>query len=114
MGHAESSSDNLDDETWLIDAGHLIIEKKRALGPEALTPRERLIQCFWVADYSMRNAGDLATARDLDPRYREDALATARLLDLPIAASTFGLSDGELERRYFDLFAPLCGELRRR
>ena len=107
-------SNAVDDETWLIDAGHLIIEKKRALGLEALTPRERLIQCFWVADYSMRNAGDLATARDLDPRFREDALATAMLLDLPCAASTFRLSDGELERRYFDLFAPLCAELRRR
>lgn len=113
MGHA-SSSDDLDDETWLIDAGHLLIEKKRAMGPEALTPRERLVQCFWIADYSMRNAGDLATARDLDAQIREDALAAAMLLGLPIAASTFGLSDGELERRYFDLFASLCAELRGR
>ncbi len=114
MGHADSSSDDLDDETWLIDAGHLLIEKKRAMGSEALTPRERFIQCFWVADYSMRNAGDLATARDLDPRFREDALAAAMLLDLPIAVSTFALSDGELERRYFDIFGPLCAELRGR
>lgn len=114
MGHPDSSSDDLDNETWLIDAGHLLIEKKRAMGPEALTPRERLIQCFWVADYSMRNAGDLATARDLDARFREDALAAAMLLDLPIAAGTFALSDGELERRYFDFFGPLCAELRGR
>jgi hypothetical protein len=114
MGHADSSSDDLENETWLVDAGHLLIEKKRAKGPEALTPRERLIQCFWVADYSMRNAGDLATARDLDARFREDALAAAMLLDLPFAVSTFELSDGELERRYFDFFGPLCAELRGR
>ncbi len=29
-----------DNETWLIDAGHAIIEKKRAEGAAALAPRE--------------------------------------------------------------------------
>ncbi|WP_332770517.1 hypothetical protein [Phenylobacterium sp.] len=48
-----------DNETWLIDTGHDVIEKKAATGPASLNPRERLIYCLWVADYGMKNAGDL-------------------------------------------------------
>ncbi|QNA83764.1 hypothetical protein G4G27_07005 [Sphingomonas sp. So64.6b] len=114
MDRTESKPGEIDNQTWLIDDGHAIIEKKRAGGIDALTPRERLIHCFWIADYSMRNAGDLATARDLDPRYLSDARSVAALLDLPVTAAAFGLSEGELERRFFDLFDRLCDELRGR
>ena len=113
MDSGESGA-KIDNQTWLIDAGHDIIEKKRAQGREALTPRERLIHCFWIADYSMRNAGDLATARDLDFYYRTDGARAAAALDLPVAASLFALSEGELERRFFDLFDAVCAELRTR
>jgi hypothetical protein len=101
-----------DNETWLIDSGHAIIEKKAAVGVAALTPRERLIHCFWITDYSMRNAGDLAAARDLDPRYQTDAVAAATALGLSRTAAIFSLSEGELERRFFGLFDDLCAELR--
>ncbi|PKP92515.1 MAG: hypothetical protein CVT77_08635 [Alphaproteobacteria bacterium HGW-Alphaproteobacteria-16] len=101
-----------DNETWLIDSGHAIIARKAALGMAALTPRERLIHCLWIADYSMRNAGDLAAARDLDVRYLADGLGAARALGLPHAAALFSLSEGELERRFFDLFDGVCDELR--
>ena len=103
-----------DNETWLIDAGHTIIEKRRAEGVEALTPRERLIHAFWVADYSMRNAGDLASAHDLDPDYLRGGQSAAAALDLPAAIAMFSLSEGELERRYFDLFDQMCDALRGR
>lgn len=104
----------MDDQTWLIDHGHELIEKKRARGVESLSPRERLIHCWWIADYSMRNAGDLATARDLDPKYRDDGLAAATALGLAHSIAAFSLSEGELERRYFDLFETVCSELRGR
>ena len=39
MDSGESGA-KIDNQTWLIDAGHDIIEKKRAQGREALTPRE--------------------------------------------------------------------------
>lgn len=104
----------IDNQTWLIDLGHAIIEKKRAQGRDALTPRERLVHCFWIADYSMRNAGDLATARDLDPLYRADGAKAAAALDLPLSSAMFALSEGELERRFFDLFDGVCDELRGR
>jgi len=112
MDKLESTLRDADDQTWLIDLGHAIIEKKRTEGVDALSPRERLIRCLWVADYSMRNAGDLATARDLESQYRDDGLAAATLLGLRVAADMFALSEGELERRYFDLFDAVCGELR--
>lgn len=114
MGMALPHRVENDDETWLIDIGHAVIEKKRSAGVDALTPRERLIHCLWIADYSMRNAGDLATARDLDPRFLADARHAADVLGLPHAVEAFGLSEGELERRYFDLFGDLCAELRDR
>lgn len=101
-----------DNETWLIDSGHAIIEKKAAIGVAALTPRERLIHCFWMTDYSMRNAGDLTAARDLDPNYRTDAVSAATALGLARVAEMFSLSEGMSERRYFDLFDDLCAELR--
>ncbi|WP_034161456.1 hypothetical protein [Sphingomonas sp. ERG5] len=114
MDKGDSPPSALDNQTWLIDAGHDIIEKKRAHGVDALVPRDRLIHGFRVADYSMRNAGDLATARDLDPRYLADARAAAMVLGLPRAIAAFGLSEGELERRFFDLFDGICDELRGR
>lgn len=114
MGSGESHGARIDNQTWLIDVGHDIIEKKRGQGRDALTPRERLIHCFWIADYSMRNAGDLATARDLDPLYLADGAQAAAVLDMPLARALFGLSEGELERRFFDLFDDLCEELRAR
>lgn len=114
MSTGGSKGRAVDDQTWLIDVGHDIIERKRSQGVEALTPRERLIHCFWIADYSMRNAGDLAAAQDLDPLYLLDAAQAASALDLPLAGAMFGLSEGELERRYFDLFDGVCAELRGR
>ena len=114
MDSGESAGAKIDNQTWLIDVGHHIIEKKRGQGIDALTPRERLVHCFWIADYSMRNAGDLATACDLDPRYRMDGAQAAATLDLPLAGAMFALSEGELERRFFDLFDGVCEELRSR
>lgn len=114
MDKGDSQPSGIDNQTWLIDAGHDIIEKKRVGGVDALIPRDQLIHGFWVADYSMRNAGDLATARDLDPRYLVGAHAAATVLGLPRAMAAFGLSEGELERRFFDLFDGVCDELRGR
>ena len=58
-----------ENETWLIERGDEIIEKKAAQGYECLSKWERLVYCLWVCDYSIRNAGDLDTGTDIYPNY---------------------------------------------
>ena len=101
-----------DNETWLIEAGHDVIEKKAAAGPASLSPRERLIYCVWVADYGMRNAGDLETAADLYAPFQHEGKTLSADLSLPLAYAAFSLRRSDLQDRYFDLFDSICGELR--
>ncbi len=104
--------DRRDNETWLIDAAHAVLAKRVVQGDGALTLREQLIHRFWVADLSMRRTGDLASARDLAPRFLEDGRAAARAMELPQATAFFALSQGELERNFFDLFDSVVDGLR--
>jgi hypothetical protein len=55
----------MDNETWIVEEGDRISQKKARLGFDRLTDWERLVYSLWVADYGMRNAGDLSTARDV-------------------------------------------------
>ena len=100
-----------DNETWLIEAGDEVIVKKAEHGRDALTACERLLHCVWVADYSMRNAGDLRTATDLYSPFREEAQRLADELMLPRTRATFSLSPEELEGAYFGAFDDICEEL---
>ena len=54
-----------DNETWVVEAGDTVIQKKASCGIERLSPWERLVYCLWVADYGMRNAGDHMFGRRL-------------------------------------------------
>ncbi|MGE8135417.1 hypothetical protein ACQKO5_17585 [Novosphingobium subterraneum] len=100
-----------ENETWLIDTGDAIIQKKAAQGRDALTACERLIHCVWVADYSMRNAGDLIAASDLYPPFRQEAAQLAGELGLARTKAAFCSPAEELERMYFDAFNDVCAEL---
>ena len=101
-----------DNETWLLGAANGVIEKKTTLGYASLGPVECLTYCLWVADYGMRNAGDLVAASDLHSSFIADARAAAAELGLPHSMAAFSLSATELERRYFELFDDLCQEIR--
>lgn len=100
-----------DNETWLIDTGDDIIRKKAEQGRNAMTACERLVYCVWVADYSLRNAGDLLTAADLYAPFRSEAEHLAEDLSLPKIKAAFSLPVKELERAYFDAFEDICAEL---
>lgn len=100
-----------DNETWLIEIGDEVIVKKADQGEEALSAIERLIYCVWVADYSMRNAGDLLTAEDLYAPYREEGERRAEKMRLAKTRASFGLSSTKLEDSYFDAFEEICSEL---
>jgi hypothetical protein len=104
----------IDNETWLVEeAGHAVIEKKAEHGQGALSPVERLIYCLWVADYGMRNGGDLATAGDLYPAFQTEGRGLAEELSLPHLLAAFSLSKTDLEGSYFQVFDSVCEELRR-
>ena len=63
----------MDNETWILETGDRVIQKKARYGVNRLSPWESLVYCLWVADYGMRNAGDLDTACDLFASFQTDA-----------------------------------------
>jgi hypothetical protein len=101
-----------DNEDWIVEAGDTVIQKKASCGIECLSPWEMLVYCLWVADYGMRNAGDLDTAADVYPPFQLDAKRTAETLSLRLTHEAFSLSQGDLEREYFDRFESICDEIR--
>jgi hypothetical protein len=97
--------------TWVVEVGGDVIEKESREGQAALTPLERLIYCVWVADYGMRNAGDLVTASDLYSQFQEEAASLAIELGLPRTHAAFTQPAPDLERRYFDLLGGVVEEI---
>jgi hypothetical protein len=103
---------SIDNATWLVEAGSAVIDKKARDGPHSLTPWESLVYCLWVADYSMRNAGDLDAARDIRTDFQSEGARIAKFLELPITHASFSLPPSALESDYFARFDALCQEVR--
>ena len=101
-----------ENETWLIEAGDDVIHKKARDGASSLSAKERLIYCFWVADYGMRNAGDLQTAHDVYADFQTEAVRLARDLSLAETHAAFALREADLQREYFQRFEKICDEIR--
>ena len=99
-------------ESWLVDAGDEVIRLRSEEGAVTLSARDRLIYCLWVADYGMRNAGDLSQAHILHPRWQQEAVATARELSLRFTHWSFALPRWALQGLYFRLFEHICNEVR--
>ena len=102
----------MDNETSIIEEGDRIIQKKASQGFDCLTDWERLVYSLWVADYGMRNAGDLDTATNVYAEWRSVAIRAAEALALPAKRAAFSLAPNVLEEHYFDLFDSVCGEVR--
>jgi len=107
-GRVHTPSDN---QTWLIDAGDAVIQKKATTGPESLSSWEKLIYCLWVADYGMRNAGDLETARNLYRDFQQDAARLSKELHLEFTHETFALDADVPPQQYFERFDRICNEV---
>jgi hypothetical protein len=101
-----------ENETWIVEAGAAVIEKKSLVGADALSPLEQLIYCLWVADYGMRNAGDFVTARDLYSPFQHEAAALAEHLKLGFVQESFSLPTALLAQQYFDRFDRICEEIK--
>jgi hypothetical protein len=99
-------------ETWIVEMGDAVIEKRARTGNSGLSAWERLVYCLWATDYMMRNAGDLANAVDLYPQFQSDAQDLSRKLRLLTTYEAFCLSPAELERQYFQRFEAICNEIK--
>ena len=103
----------MDNETWIIETGDAVIQKIAHSGMVSLTSWEMLVYCLWVADYGMRNAGDLNTAADVYASFQTDARRIAEELSLQLTHKTFSLAKVDLEQGYFDRFESICDEIKR-
>lgn len=101
-----------ENENWIIDKGDEIIEEKAAKGIVCLSDWKRLVYCLWVADYSMRNAGDLKAAIELYANFKSEGLQFANKLRLDTTSGLFSSEDKEFKDNYFYLFDSICDEIR--
>ena len=101
-----------DNETWLIDRGDEIIEKKVGRGIDGLSVWERLVYCLWVADYGIRNAGDLDIAEDLHKGYRQEIVYFSEKLGFKQIAELFSINERLLVEKYSESFEGICSEVR--
>lgn len=108
MPHGTPSSN----ESWVVEAGGAVVEKRAKSGPATLSPRETILYWFWWADYLMRNAGDFANAVALEKDFQREIVSGAKELGLRHTEETFSLPRPELERQYFDRFDAVCDEIR--
>ncbi|GAB5401985.1 MAG: hypothetical protein Aurels2KO_02160 [Aureliella sp.] len=101
-----------DNEKWLLETSNSIIATCANGDDTNLAPADRLIYCLWIADYGMRNAGDLTAAADLAETFHTDGRFISAELGLPRTTELFLLDTKEFERGYFDVFDDVCNELR--
>lgn len=101
-----------DNETWVVETGGDIVDKRSEVGFDAMSPTECLIYWLWWADYMMRNAGDFANAEDLAYDFQQEIVRNAQRLDLPFTKETFSLLRADLQNQYFDRFDRVCEEVR--
>jgi hypothetical protein len=102
-----------ENDSWIVEAGGDAVEKKARDGDNSLSSVEKLIYCLWVADYGMRNAGDLDTAADVYAAFQEEAASLAKDLSLNFTHETFSLPKELLEQQYFERFEQVCEEIKK-
>lgn len=99
-------------ESWLVEAGGDVVEKRAKAGASALSARDSLLYWFWWGDYMMRNAGDFGNAVALEKDFQREIVSHARELGLSYTEETLSLPLSELEKQYFDRFEAVCDEIR--
>lgn len=111
LGVRRRRASAVDNETWIIEAGDRVIQKKARSGFDSLSDWERLVYSLWVADYGMRNAGDLDAAKDWFPEFQAVGLHMAERLDLHVTRKAFALVPQTFAERYIRLFESVCDEV---
>ena len=112
MTFGKSMNAHTGNQSWVVDRGGQVIQKKAQSGVTSLNDWERLVYCLWVADYGMRNAGDLETAKDIYADFQSIAQQAAKKLSLPLTHESFSMAQHTLEEKYFDRFDAICNEIK--
>jgi hypothetical protein len=103
-------------ETWLIDVGGGVIDKKSSQGGEALTSIETAIYDLWLIDYAVRNSGSFGPLEDMQSNAIDSLHAFSIANDLPTLASWLSQANDEAKfcETYHHHFAGACLELKQR
>lgn len=105
-------NNHFENETWLIDTGDIVVGKMSVVGDSNRSKVERLVYCLWIADYGMRNSGDLDTALDWYPDFQREAVDLAGELGLAFTQESFSLPLSTLQNQYFERFERICNEIK--
>ena len=104
-----------DYETWLLDIGDTIIQRKASQGYESLSRPEKAIYCFWVVDYAIRNSGTLGPMEELHPSSMKELSAFASSEECSnLGALVAELNMSGASEAYYSAFPKVCSELEAR
>ncbi|CAN0643918.1 hypothetical protein [Burkholderia cepacia] len=104
----------LDMETWLIDEGDRVIQKRSLEGFDSLTLIERVVYSMWVIDYAVRNSSTLEPMRELYPDAPHELEAFAASNNAANLLALLNLSSNEKRfcAEYQEPFDCACGDIR--
>ncbi|WP_241303394.1 hypothetical protein [Burkholderia stabilis] len=104
----------LDMETWLIDEGDRVIQKRSREGFNSLTLIERAVYSMWLVDYVVRNSGTLEPMRELYPDALHELGAFAAPNNAANLLALLNLSSNEKRfcAEYHERFDRACGDIR--
>jgi len=104
----------LDNESWLIEIGDVVIEKKADSSYSNLSEIEKAIYCLWVIDYSVRNSGTLEAVDDLHPNALDELHEYANTHNWNSISTLLSKSENETAfcNEYYELFDSACNEIR--
>lgn len=105
---------NFELETWLLDVGDTIIDKKAKSSYESLRPIEQAIYCMWVVDYAVRNSGTFGPIEDIHPASLVELAEFSTRNNLVHLSALIADSDDEefFCESYYQRFDEACGDLK--
>ena len=106
------NANHSENQSWIVKAGGDAVKKRARAGHAALSPKEKLLYCLWIADYGMCNAGDLSQAHILYADWQREAVQMAGDLGLEFTRESFSLPKATLQAQYFERFERICNEVR--
>lgn len=45
-----------DNESWLLEQGDRVLQRKQESGLNGLSDKDKILYCLWAIDYAVRNA----------------------------------------------------------